>query len=370
MRIALPAIFLLLLFTGAASAQVPDSTQYKFISLDSLSDEDLALLEEYKDSFMLEVKEIKSAMLFRKRKPIDTTVALMNRSSHFEIGLNVTGPVLSNGRNSGLTGVLFTPTVMYYHKWGLYAVMGMSFFTDTTITHSAKVPSLFISPGFSRVFFKRWTFNIAYARNFIFYGYDIQKGLLNNSFTLYNSFDFWRYITVSVNAGISWSSNLNSKKYLLIDRPTPLPDKKIYYRTITTEAGQSYAATIGISLRKDFCFYNVMGAKMFTLTPDVYFLFGHDNTTLLTRAVRLKDILTYDKFFGFLNVEPGFTVDWRIRNLELFASFHCAIPFNEYDSGLKTRIANPKKYYPYGEGGIKYLFTPKSPKGDLKGKNL
>lgn len=128
MRIALPAIFLLLLFTGAASAQVPDSTQYKFISLDSLSDEDLALLEEYKDSFMLEVKEIKSAMLFRKRKPIDTTVALMNRSSHFEIGLNVTGPVLSNGRNSGLTGVMFTPSVMYYHKWGLYAVMGMSFY--------------------------------------------------------------------------------------------------------------------------------------------------------------------------------------------------------------------------------------------------
>lgn len=342
MRITLPAIFLLLLFTGAANAQVADSARYNIISLDSLSEEDLALLEEYKDSFMLEVKEIKSALLFRKRKPIDTTVALMNRSSHFEIGLNVTGPVLSNGRNSGLTGAMFTPTLMYYHKWGLYAVMGMSFFTDTTITHSAKVPSLFISPGFSRVFYKRWTFNIAYARNFIFYGYDIQKGLLNNSFTLYNSFDFWRYITVSVNAGISWSSNLRSKK--------------IFYRKATINAGQSYATTIGISLRKDFCFYNVMGAKVFTLTPDVYFLFGHDNTTLLTRAVRLKDILTYDKFFGFLNAEPGFTVDWRIKNLELFASFHCAIPFNEYDSGLKTRIENPKKYYPYGEGGIKYLF--------------
>ncbi len=370
-RIALSALFLLLFFTGLVTASVPDSTKYQIISLDSLSDEDLALLEEYKDSFLLEVKQIKAALGYKSRKPVDTTVALMNRSSHVEISLNATGPVLSNGRASGLTGAMFTPSVMYYHRLGLYAAMGMNFFTDTTISRSAKVPSLFVSPGFSRVFFNRWTFGIAYARNFVFYGNDVQKGLLNNSFSLYNSFDFWRYLTVAVNAGISWSSNLNSKKYKEVKLPPPfpqnLPPRKIYYKDITKEAGQAYAASIGLSLRKDFCFYNVIGAKVFTLTPDIYFLFGHDNNTFITRGLRLQDILAYDKFFGFLNIEPGLTADWRIKNLEIFASFHCAIPFNEYNSDLNMRVKNPKVYYPYGEGGIKYLFriTPKK-KGQIK----
>ena len=362
MRIIFVFLFLFLFTANKATASVADSTQFKIISLDSLSDEDLALLEEYKDSFLLEVKEIKKAMGFKNRKPIDTTVALMNRSSHFEIGLNATGPILSNGRSSGLTGAVLTPSAMYYHKLGLYATMGMSFFTDTAISHSAKVPSLFISPGFYRTFYKRWTFSLAYSRNFIFYGNDIQKGLLNNSFSLYNSFDFWKYITVSVNAGISWSSNLNSKKFIRVGL------HKVLYKTITVDAGQSYAANIGISLRKDFCFYNIIGAKVFTITPDIYFLFGNDNSTLITRSIKQKNILTSDKFFGFLDVEPGITLDWRIRNVEIFGSFHCAIPFNEYDTEQSKRIKNPKEYYPYGEGGIKYLFTitPKSSKGDLK----
>ena len=157
---------------------------------------------------------------------------------------------------------------------------------------------------------------------------------------------------------------MNSKKYIRVGL------HKVLYKTITVDAGQSYAANIGLSLRKDFCFYNIIGAKVFTITPDIYFLFGNDNSTLITRSIKLKNILTSDKFFGFLDVEPGITLDWRIRNVEIFGSFHCAIPFNEYNTDQSKRIKNPKEYYPYGEGGIKYLFriTPKSLKGDLKGK--
>lgn len=357
MRCFLSLVLVFLLAGNRVAASASDSLKYTIVSLDSLSDEDLALLEEYKDSFMLEVNDIKAALRIKKLGPIDTTVAFMNSSSHAEIGLNVCGPILSNGRNTGLKGVVFTPTAMYYHKTGLYAATGMNFFTDTVISKSARVPSFFISPGFYRTFFKRWTFSLNYTRSFIFYGSELQRGLLNNSFSLYNSFDFWRYITVSVSAGISWSSNLNSKKFIRIGL------RKVYYRTITKDAGQAYAASIGLSIRRDFCFYNKLGAKVFTLIPDLFLLFGMDNSTLITRAVTRRGLaITSDKFFGLLNIEPGFTVDWRIKNLEIFAAVHCAIPFNEYNSDLNTRVKNPKEYYPYGEGGIKYLFRIAKPK--------
>lgn len=376
MRKTLPAILLLLLF-AVTRAQQPVTTGYKITSLDSLSDEDVALLEEYRDSFLLEVEDIKAAMLYKKRKPIDTTVALMNRSSHAEISFNVTGPILSNGRSTGLTGAMLSPSVMYYHKLGFYAVLGLNFFTDSTMRASAKVPSMYISPGFNRTFFKRWTFSTGYARSFIFYGTDIktqnysfpasdfQKGLLNNTLFMYNSYNFWQYITLGLSVAASWSSNLTGKKYTT----GPL-GRRLYYKDLTRKSGQAYSINVGLVLRKDFAFYNVLGAKAFTVSPDFCLFFGHDNNTLITRAISRPGLkIDSDKFFGLLNAEPGFSLDWRIRNFEIFGAFHCAIPFNEYDSDAGTRIKNPKKYYPYGEGGIKYLFrTPKSPKGGLKGK--
>ena len=340
-----------------------DSSRYKIVSLDSLSDEDLALLEEYQDSFLREVEDIKAAISFSKknRKSIDTTIAQLNRSSHAEIALDVCGPVLSNGRYSGLKGAAIYPSAMYYHKWGLYAALSMGFFTDSTIRHRAKVPLVVVSPGFSRTFFKRWSVSVGYSRSFIFYVNDIQKGMLNNNVTFSTGFDFWSYLSLNISAGVSWSSNLKSKKY------TTIFLKKVYYSTITRDAGQAYSTNLTLTLKKDFCFFNVLGAKALTISPELYFLFGHDNNTLITRSINSHPslpgtntgpagILSYDKFFGFLDIEPGLTIDWRIKNVEIFASFHCAIPFNEYDSDKAVRVANPKEYYPYGQGGIKYLF--------------
>ncbi len=350
-----------LLLTGLASqaaeqAMAKDSTLRKPFSLDSLSDEDLALLEEYQDSFMREVNEIKSAIGITRKayKPIDSTVAQMNRTSHVEIGLDVCGPILSNGRSSGLTGPVFYPSAMYYHKWGLYAALSMGFFTDSTIRTRAMVPLVAVSPGFSRTFFNKWSVALGYSRSFVFYVNDVQKGMLNNNISLSTGFDFWRYISLSVSAGISWSSNLRSKKYVSVLL------KKVSYRTITIDAGQAYSANIGITLRKDFSFYNVLGAKVFTISPELFFLFGNDNSTLITRSVnRTQGLLTSDKFFGFLDLEPGLTLNWRIRNVEVFGAFHCGIPFNEYDTDKLMRVKNPKEYYPYGQGGIKYLFRIK-----------
>lgn len=339
-------------------ASVADSSKYKIISLDSLSDEDMALLEEYKDSFMAEVKEIKSAMLFKKLKPIDTTVALMNRSSHVEIGLDFASRVLSNGRDAGINGVAFYPSAMYYHKTGLYLSLSMAFFTDSTIRHSAKVPIVFLSPGFYRTFYKRWTLGLSYTRSFVTYGNDFQRGLLNNTISLYNSFNFWNYLTVSFCGAISWSSNLNNRHVVL--------GKRITYRLLTQKLGEGYTGNIAISLRKDFSFYNVIGAKVFTLSPELNFLFGRDNNAFLQKqyisgqnqVVDSTYRLAYDNLFGFLDLEPGLIADWRIRNLEIYAAFHCAIPFNEFveEKGVAGRITNPHHYYPYAEAGIKYLF--------------
>lgn len=340
-----------------SAAAMVDSTQYKIISFDSLSEEDFALLEEYKDSFLSEVALIKSNLLFKKQKPIDTTVALMNKSSHVEIGLDFTSKVLSNGRDAGIKGVAFYPGLMYYHKTGLYTSVGMGFFTDSTISRSAKVPLLFISPGFYHTFFKKWAFNLGYSRSFNFFASDFNRGLLNNSFSLYNAFDFWHYITLSVNLGVSWSSNLTSRKYY------QLPVRRITYKKLTQNLGQEYAANIGICVRRDFSFYNVIGAKVFSITPQLSFLFGNDNSQFVIKGMRKlgQFPVTFDKFFGFLNIEPGLSACWRIRNLEISAAFHCSIPFNEFveNGNVSGRISNPHHYYPYAEVGIKYLFRIK-----------
>ena len=360
MRLAVFITFSLLLIVQIASAFTVDSVQYKIISLDSLSDEDFALLEEYKDSFMKEVTIIKSALLFKKQKPLDTTVTLMNKLSHVELGLDFASHILSNGRDAGIKGIAFYPGIMYYHKTGLYASLGMGFFTDSAIRQSAKVPLLFISPGFYRTFFKRWTFSIGYSRCFNFYSPDFNRGLLNNSFSLYNAFDFWHYLTVSVAAGISWSSNLTSRKLY------QLPARRITYKKLTQNLGEESAANISISLRRDFSFYNTLGAKVFTITPQLSFLFGNDNSQFVIKGIRKPGQfpVTYDKFFGFLNIDPGLGVDWRIRNLEISVAFHCAIPFNEFveNGNVSGRITSPHHYYPYAEAGIKYLFRIKKKK--------
>ena len=318
----------------------------------------MALLEEYKDSFMSEVKLIKSTLGLKKAKPIDTTVALINRSSHCEISLDATGPIFSNGRTTSLTGAALYPSVMYYHKTGLYASLSMGFYTDSAVRKSAAVPLVAFSAGFYRTFFKRWTFSIGYSRNFTLYQEKIYQGMLNNSFNLFNSFNFWNYLTLGVNTSVSWSSNLTSKKYLEVQLGPNRPVRKVYYKTLTNDIGQAYGVNVALSLRKDFSFFNILGAKVFTVSPELYFIFGHDNSAFLIQGFRQpgQSPLTYDKFFGLLDIEPGFSVDWRIRNLEIFGSFHVAIPFNDYNETTYTRVVNPKEYHPYGSGGIKYLF--------------
>ena len=358
------AVIVILLLVNQCNAQQADTTKRQIISLENLNPEDSALLEQLKAEFDQEVKDIKASVLYKKLRPIDTTVAMMNNSSHAEIGLDFTSRILSNGRSSGVKGVGFYPSAMYYHKTGFYASLSMAFFTDSTIRHSAKVPAIYLTPGFYRTFFKWWTFGTGYTRSFVTYGNDFQRGLLNNTFSLYNSVNCKGYLTISVGASISWSSNLNNRK-VIIRRPLQ-PQKNETYRSLTQKLGQGYTAGVTVSLKKDFSFYNVLGAKVFSITPELLFVFGRDNNAFIQtqyiRGLNQKTDTTYrlayDNMFGFLNLEPALTANWRIKNLEIYAAFRCAIPFNEFvqENGVAGRVTNPHHYYPYAEAGVKYLF--------------
>ncbi|MFN8287279.1 MAG: hypothetical protein U0V74_11020 [Chitinophagales bacterium] len=328
-----------MLLPGLTQAQSrterPDSTTRKISALDTLSAEDLALLEEYKDSFDLELEDFKMLLKDYRKRQIDTSVSQLNRASHMEIGMDFVSRLLSNGRSSGLKGVAFYPSALYYHKLGFYAVAGLGFMTDSSISHSAAVPLLFISPGFSRLFFNKWQLNVGYTRSILFYGTSLQKNTLNNTISLYNSFDFWHYIELCAGVQGSWSSDKRTR--LLAER---------------------YSVSIMLALKHDFHFFNFIGSKVFTLTPRINFLFGHDNSTFLVQGL-FRPRIAHQYYFGFLNVEPSLSADWRIRNLDIYASFQLAIPFNEFDSDNKQRVLNPKHYYPYAEAGVKYLFRIK-----------
>jgi hypothetical protein len=340
-----------------------DSTKYKIISLDSLSDEDKALLEEYRDSFLLEVEDIKNVFYKKKLKSIDTSVAFLNRSSHLEIGLDFMSRILSNGRASGISGVGLLPSVMYYQKLGFYGSVSMFFFTDSTFRKNAPIPLLNLTAGYYKTVLKRWGLGIAYNRSFAFYSDTFQQGILNNAVSLTTGYNFWNYITLTATASVSWSGNLNKKnRYMYFRPPVPfMPPRKVSYDSYTRELGQEYAANLLVSLRKDFSFFNIIGAKVFSVIPELNFLFGQDNSILL-----FDRQIVNDKFFGFLNLEPALSLDWRIKNVEIYAGCRLAIPFNQLNATTNTRELNPKKYYPYAQAGAKYLFMVR--KGALRKK--
>lgn len=338
-----------------------DSSKHKIFSLDSLSDEDKALLEEYRDSFLLEVEDIKTVFYKKKFKAIDTSVAFINRSSHVEVGLDFVSRILSNGRASGINGVGFMPSVMYYQRLGFYGSVSAYFFTDSALRKSAPVPLLNLTAGYYTTVLKRWGMGIAYNRSFAFYSDTFQQGILNNSFTVTTGYNFWNYITLSASSSVSWSGNLNKKnKYIFLPPPAPfMPPQRISFDSYTKLLGQEYALNLLVSLRKDFSFYNILGSKVFSITPELNFLFGQDNSILLFNRK-----IVNDKFFGFLNLEPALSVDWRIKNVEIYAGARLAIPFNQLNTTTNTRELNPKNYYPYAQAGAKYLFMVR--KGALR----
>lgn len=368
--------FFLILFVGwllsttVVQAETPaDSLTRKGGFLSGLSQQDLDLLQEYRDSFDREVKEIRGALWFKKQyRKMDTTVSAMDRSTHFEIGLDFTSRVLSSGRATGITGVTFAPSVLFYHRIGLYATLGLGFYTDKSISQAAPVPSVSPAFGFYRIFFRKWTINAAYSHYFNLYSPKFYRSILDNSFTLYNAFDFWSYVSVGFGVQESWSS---VRQIRIPNRPVKQLIANAYLQN------NRNATALFINVKHDFQFYHILGASVFTITPQINLLFGNDNALSVLRNVSSgllnKNIAadsiplpSYDRFFGLLNVEPGLVADWRIKNLDINACFQVAIPFNEFNYTTGMRLANPKHYYPYAGATVRYLFRLKKQKNAKK----
>jgi hypothetical protein len=328
------------------------------LNLDSLSSDDKALLEQYKDSFDQEFLDVMALFDKSKAKKTDTTVYDMDRSSHVEAGLGFASRILIYGRDEGLNGVGFYPGAAYIHKTGLFVGLSLGFYTDSVIAHSTRVPLVSLSAGYLHTFFKRWLVGVSYSRNFITYGSVGSQQLLNNDIAFTTGVDIWKKIFIGTSLYLDWSSLRNGNLAPFEKRAIEIP----------------------VTLRKEFIFYKILGAKVFTLTPALTAYFATDNTAfILTRAVAEQEKASLAQFttnvahfFGFTDIEPSVSIDWRIRNLDICAVPALAIPFNlfEYPTYSKInnqlfqetaggRVFNPKQYKFYLLASIKYLFCVK-----------
>ena len=351
------AVFFVLASGSVYAQSAADSIPHPF-NLDSLSEGDRVLLDKYKDVFEDDFHDFLDIFNDSPKSKIDTTVFDMDRSSHVETGLDFASSNLINGRLTGISGVAFYPSVTYYHKTGIYVGISPGFYTDKAIVKATPVPLVNLSAGYQHTFFKRWFVGISYARNIITYGGTVSRKLLDNTLSLSTSVDIWRHLTIAGTADIYWSStHLKS-----------LPET------------EKFSSDIELSLRKGFFIYKFAGAKVFTITPALNFYFGDDNRAIakqlgssevkadsLTKKAITKVIA--NNYFGFLDVEPALTIDWRIRNLDINVTPALAIPFNTLNTKTDQRTLNPKIYRFYVQAGIKYLFCVKKKKGKSKAVN-
>ncbi|HWB62777.1 MAG TPA: hypothetical protein VG603_04640, partial [Chitinophagales bacterium] len=328
---------------------------YPPVNLDSLSPEDKLLLETYKDSFDTELEEFLGAVGDKKFYKFDTTVYNMDHSSHCEVGVGFASRILINGRDVDVKGVGFYPVGEYIHKTGFYVGAGMSFYTDSTLAHAAPVPSAVLTAGYSHLFFKRWLLGASYAHTFINYGSTDSRTLLSNNFTLATAVDMWKRLVLTAAFGVDFSG--------IKDKSAPGFEKRSY--------------DVALTLRKDFVIYKFIGAKVFTITPAFAAYFATDNMAFIRERSVAEQQLTglgrftiaIDHFFGFVNMEPSLTLDWRIRNLDIMVMPALAIPFNTFDYTINQRVHNPKEYRFYVDAGIKYLFCiKKKAKANTKGR--
>ena len=341
-----------------SGAQTRADSLPKVINLDSLSADDEALFVQYKDSFKNDLEDFLDVINPSKQIKIDTSVYDMDRSSHVEVSFDFVSRQLINGRiielntSKGkviaLTGVGFYPTVMYYHKYGFYAELNTTFYTDYKIAHATPVPVVTPLAGYQHTFFKRWFIGAAYERTFNTYGSSLSKQLLNNTMTISSSVDVWKKLIFSSVFYVFWSS----------EHSAGLP------------ADEKLSMELVLSLKKEFIIYKFLGAKEFTITPGMNFNFANDNRTYIS-ALAVSDVKKDAKkdtvirtqnvndFFGILDLEPSLNFDWRIRNVDIFLLPTLAVPLNIFYPAKEERVLDAKVFRFYIQAGVKYLFCVK-----------
>lgn len=289
----------------------------------------------------------------------DSIMDHMDNSSHFEIGAAFASNQLYTGRRGPASGMVGSPQILYQHKTGFYISLGLDIYqlqyrrlslvpvgtrVDTSIKNASKIePDVIPTIGFQRTFFDKWDLDVSLDHTFIFYGGD--RNYLATSFNLRNSFDFWSYITATVDYTLLFGGS---------------------GRTARSE--MKYSNILTFEVLHDFKVYCRPGVGIFTISPicDVYA--GNDNLT--RNRIKARDIngglsdqtsaALADKFFGLLDVEAAIRLDFRIKNLNIYLCPRVAVPINVVPATASSAAPyrNNKASSPmwYAEAGFRYLF--------------
>jgi hypothetical protein len=286
----------------------------------------------------------------------DDTIEHMDRSSHIELGLDMTSNQYYYGRRGPASGAEGNPALKYVNWTGLFGMFDADMYNlhyslvrplrHDTITTDKLEPDLTLTAGYEHLFFEKWDIEFYYDHTFIFYGTD--KQLLSNTLDLNSSFDFWDYIT----AGFDY-------QFLFGGASTDGLKKKL-------------SNVILFDLYKDFKIYRLPQSAVLSIGPEILTNVGNDNlarSRVIARGRHGGENVPelYDNFFGLLDVEGALNIDYRIKNLEVSFSPHIAIPFNEIPATLPVNLTEVSQLAQYRQNqmqapifyatvGIKYYF--------------
>jgi hypothetical protein len=269
---------------------------------------------------------------------IDHLLDRVDRSSHFELGTDITSKSYMAGRPSVVKGPIIAPGLAFYHRVGPYVYLSTQQYTDSRFK-SVPIPEVDFGFGFQRELVRNWNVDISYGHAFLNYGGNLTRKLLSNNFSIATSYNFFDYITV----GIYYDALFGGTKR------TPVAEK--------------HANQLGFGIEHDFYLYHFIGARRFTITPSALINLGSDNFLYLRnrgvteQASGRPDLSTIQQtFWGLLDVEAAVNFDYRIKNLDIYASPIFAMPFNVPNATNPTVRDNTGKPVVYASFGIKYLF--------------
>jgi len=280
---------------------------------------------------------------------IDHLLDRVDRASHVEISTDILSKNYIAGRPSNIKGPVIAPGIAFFHRVGPYVYLSTQQYTDARLK-SVAIPELDFGLGFQRELVENWFFDISYGHAFLNYGGNATRKLLSNNFSVATSYNFFDYITAAVYYDALFGGT----------KKTPVAEK--------------HANQLGFALEHDFYLYHFIGARRFTITPSAMVNFGSDNFLYLrNRGVSEQgsgklDLSTIQQtFWGLLDVEAAVNFDYRIKNLEVYASPIFAMPFNVPNASNATIRDKTGKPSIYANVGIKYLF--RAWKGKWKPKN-
>jgi hypothetical protein len=283
----------------------------------------------------------------------DSVMEHMDKCSHFELGFDFASRQLINGRKGPANGVEGLPNLKYMHWTGLYGMFNTDDYKliyqqskidrktahiDTSTINKIE-NDVVLTVGFARTFYEWWDLDASVNHTFIFYGSD--RNYLASTLNINNSVNFFDYISLDVYYSLYFGGPGTAKE-------------KIYSNILT------------FALSHDFKIYRFIGAKVFTITPELLTDVGNDNyvrNRLLARNENgglevLKP--AKDNFFGLLNLEAGVNFDYRIKNLDIYIDPSVSIPFNVVPTNAVStapyRTNDPDKPIFYVTAGIRYLF--------------